>query len=127
MVVLRTYENWREQMNTRTQQSKEALQHANEVRENRNRLKREIKDGTVTIHSVLHHPPYFMRNMKIIELLTSQKRYGRTRALQVLRKVKVSESRPIKHLTERERHAISDILWDKHIHRMVKTSTHRSK
>lgn len=94
-----------------SQQSIEALKKANHVRSERNRIKREIKAGTVTVRDVLEADPYVCAAMSISELLTSQTRWGPFRVSRLLAWYPphpISENREIRDLSPRQKQYIID-------------------
>ena len=70
-------------------QHMQALARANRVRLARAELKRSIARGDVEASEVVRECPWETESMTVAELLTSQRRWGRTRA----RKFLVSASR----------------------------------
>lgn len=85
-------------------QHMEALALANTVRLGRAQIKRDIHDGHTTVIDVLECKPYVCNTMTVMELLTSQKRWGRKRTLKFLHTITpyLSETRKLQCLTERE-------------------------
>lgn len=79
-----------------------ALEHANEIRFARARLRAGLAAGTVTVAGALDAE--CAQTMTLIDLLMSQHRWGRQRALRALGHVgAVSERRRIGDLTDRQR------------------------
>ena len=50
--------------------------------------------------------------MSVSDLLTSQRRWGSTRCRKFLQCVPISENKPIGTMTERQRHALAELLDD---------------
>lgn len=87
-----------------------ALQHANEVRTARAKLKRAIAEGQVSAREVLITCPWHAASMAVGELLMTQRGWGRARSSRLLRSVGVSEAKPVRRLTERQRKALAASL-----------------
>jgi hypothetical protein len=83
-----------------------ALEEANKVRGARARLKREIAAGRLSPAEVLDRCPSEAEGMPIGELLRSQPRWGPARCARALLGVGLSEARPVRALTERQRSAL---------------------
>jgi len=81
----------------------QALQRANEVRLARAELKRNIGVGAVTVAAVIVACPWEAASMTIAELLTSQRRWGTTRASKFLAGIGMPETKTVGSMTERQR------------------------
>lgn len=93
----------------------EALAHANEVRFERGKVKREIRANKLAIHGVLIDPPNCMLSISVLELLESQDRYGPKRAVKVLNHwPNPTGGRSLGSLTDRERRLLSEQLKKQH-------------
>lgn len=84
-------------------QHMEALARANRVRLARAELKRSIGRGDVDVAAVVRECPWETESMTLAELLTSQRRWGRTRARKLLQAVALSENKRLGTLTPRQR------------------------
>ncbi len=84
----------------------DALQRANEIRSARAQLKRELKAGRVLIHGVLIDPPEYLQNAKVSELLLSVPKYGRVKVNRLLTQCRISPSKTLGGLSERQRHEL---------------------
>lgn len=91
-------------------QHMEALARANRVRLARAELKRSIARGDVDAARVIESAPWETENMTLAELLTSQRRWGRTRARKLLQGLALSENKRIGTLTPRQRVLLSTAL-----------------
>ena len=91
-------------------QHMQALAHANRVRLARAALKRSINCGDVNAADVIRECPWETESMTLAELLTSQRRWGRTRARKFLLALAISENKRLGTLTERQRHLVSHEL-----------------
>jgi hypothetical protein len=88
----------------------QALAHANRVRLARAALKRTIARGEVDAAQVIRECPWETESMTLAELLTSQRRWGRTRARKFLLALALSENKRLGTLTQRQRLLISTEL-----------------
>ncbi len=84
-----------------------ALERANLVRLARAELKRAIARGDVEAAEVVRDCPWETESMTISELLTSQRRWGRTRARKFLVPLSLNENKPLGTLTSRQRRLLS--------------------
>lgn len=85
----------------------QALQRANRVRLARADLKRRIADGEVTAAEVILDSPWEASSMAIGDVLMSQRRWGGTRCRKFLAMFRISETKTVGSLTERQRLAIA--------------------
>ena len=84
-------------------QHMQALARANRVRLARAELKRSIARGDVEASEVVRECPWETESMTLAELLTSQRRWGRTRARKFLLAVALNENKRLGTLTSRQR------------------------
>ncbi len=84
-------------------QHMQALARANRVRLARAELKRSIARGDVEAADVIRECPWETESMTLAELLTSQRRWGRTRARKFLLALALSENKRLGTLTDRQR------------------------
>jgi hypothetical protein len=84
-------------------QHMQALARANRVRLARAELKRSIGRGEVDVAEVVRDCPWETESMTLAELLTSQRRWGRTRARKLLQALALSENKRVGTLTPRQR------------------------
>lgn len=84
-----------------------ALERANLVRLARAELKRGIARGEVDASEVVRDCPWETESMTISELLTSQRRWGRTRARKFLMPLALNENKQLGTLTSRQRRLLS--------------------
>jgi len=87
-----------------------ALERANLVRLARAELKRAIARGDVGAAQVVRDCPWETESMTLAELLTSQRRWGRTRARKFLMPLSLNENKQLGTLTERQRTLLSSEL-----------------
>ena len=81
----------------------DALKRANEIRTERARLKRELKAGRVKIHGLLLEPPPYVQTAKVSDLLLAVPKYGRVKTNRILNQCRISPSKTIGGLSERQR------------------------
>jgi hypothetical protein len=87
-----------------------ALERANMVRLARAELKRSIARGDMDAAEVVRDCPWETESMTIAELLTSQRRWGRTRARKFLVPLALNENKQLGTLTERQRRMLAQEL-----------------
>jgi hypothetical protein len=84
-------------------QRMEALQRANEIRTKRAALKRDLKAGRASIQTLLDKPPDFIETAKVFDMLLAVPKYGRVKVSKVLQVCRISPSKTIGGLSERQR------------------------
>jgi hypothetical protein len=87
-----------------------ALERANSVRLARAELKRAIARGDRDAAEVVRDCPWETESMTIAELLTSQRRWGRTRARKFLMPLSLNENKQLGTLTSRQRRLLATEL-----------------
>lgn len=88
------------------EQCMQALDRANAIRGYRSRLKRDLKAGRADILTVLAKQDDRLASMKAFDLLLAVPRLGSVRAGDLLRQTKISPSKTIGGLTERQGDAL---------------------
>ncbi len=91
-------------------QRMEALKLANAVRTERASLKRDLKAGRVRIESVLADPPECVHSAKVADIMLAVPRYGRVKVAKVLQRCRISPSKTVAGLSERQRGELIDAL-----------------
>lgn len=91
-------------------QHMQALARANRVRLARAELKRSVGRGEVDVAEVIRDCPWETESMTLAELLTSQRRWGRTRARKLLQALALSENKRVGTLTPRQRAMLTTAL-----------------
>ena len=91
-------------------QRMDALQKANVIRTRRAQLKRDLKAGRVSIHTLLLTPPEFLATAKVFDMLLAVPKYGRVKANKVLQQCRISPSKTIGGLSERQRNELVSLL-----------------
>lgn len=87
-----------------------ALERANSVRLARAELKRAIARGDKDAAEVVEESPWETESMTIAELLTSQRRWGQTRARKFLVPLSLNENKQLGTLTSRQRRLLATEL-----------------
>lgn len=87
-----------------------ALRRANEIRTKRAQLKRDLKAGKVKVESLLHDPPEWVLSAKAFDLLLAVPKYGRVKTNKVLSNCRISPSKTIGGLSERQRIELVQML-----------------
>lgn len=88
----------------------DALNRANEVRTQRAQLKRDLKGGRVSIQQLLLEPPSYVETAKVFDMLLAVPKYGRVKVNKVLTQCRISPSKTIGGLSERQRTELVSLL-----------------
>ena len=88
----------------------DALQRANEIRTRRAQLKRDLKAGRVSIHELLLDPPEYVETAKVFDMLLAVPKYGRVKVNKILQQCRISPSKTIGGLSERQRAELVGML-----------------
>lgn len=88
----------------------EALQRANHVRSQRAALKADLKQGRVSITAVIQDPPDFLATAKIADVLMAAPKYGRVKAARIMERCRVSQSKTVGGLSDRQRRELITAL-----------------
>lgn len=91
-------------------QRMEALKRANDIRTQRARLKRDLKAGRAQIQALLLDPPEYLLTAKVFDLLLAVPKYGRVKANRILTQCRISPSKTIGGLSERQRNELVSYL-----------------
>ena len=91
-------------------QRMDALQRANDIRTRRAKLKRDLRAGHVAIHSLLSEPPEYLETAKVFDMLLAVPKYGRVKANKVLQQCRISPSKTVGGLSERQRGELVALL-----------------
>lgn len=84
-------------------QRMDALARANHIRTQRAKIKRELRAGRVSIDQLLLDPPSCVDTAKVFDLLLAVPRYGRVKVNKILAHCRISPSKTIGGLSERQR------------------------
>jgi hypothetical protein len=91
-------------------QRMDALQKANAIRSRRAQLKRDLKAGRVSIHTLLLEPPEYLETAKVLDMLLHVPKYGRVKANRILQTCRISPSKTIGGLSARWRAELVGLL-----------------
>jgi S13-like protein len=91
-------------------QRMDALHRANEIRTKRAQLKRDLKAGRHSIHQLLLEPPDYVGTAKVVDMLLAVPKYGRVKVDKILRTCKISPSKTVGGLSERQRNELVSML-----------------
>jgi hypothetical protein len=91
-------------------QRMDALKRANDIRTRRARLKRDLKAGRTQIHGLLLDPPEYLQTAKVFDLLLAVPKYGRVKVNRILTQCRISPSKTIGGLSERQRNELVSYL-----------------
>ena len=91
-------------------QRMEALRRANAVRMQRAQLKRDLRNGSSGIADVLESPPEYLLTAKVFDILLAVPRCGRVKATRMLTQCRISPSKTVGGLSERQRGELVDSL-----------------
>jgi hypothetical protein len=88
----------------------DALGKANAIRTQRAKLKRDLKAGRTSIDKLLLQPPEWVETAKVFDMLLAVPKYGRVKANKVLNQCRISPSKTIGGLSERQRTELVQLL-----------------
>jgi hypothetical protein len=91
-------------------QRMDALKRANDIRTRRASLKRDLKAGRIHIHSLLLDPPEYLETAKVFDLLLAVPKYGRVKVNRILTQCRISPSKTVGGLSERQRNELVSFL-----------------
>lgn len=91
-------------------QRMEALRRANEVRVRRASLKKELKAGNIRIDELLDDPPEYVGTAKVFDILLAVPKFGRVKAARFLKHCRISQSKTVGGLSERQRVELVSLL-----------------
>jgi hypothetical protein len=84
-------------------QRMDALARANHIRTQRAQLKRDLKAGRLSIHTLLLNPPEYVETAKVFDMMLAVPKYGRVKVNKILTTCRISPSKTIGGLSERQR------------------------
>src|SRR3954447_3147817 len=87
-------------------QRMEALKRANDIRAKRAQLKKDLKSGSISIEQILSEPPEFVWPAKVFDMLMGVPRSGRVKAARLLNQCRISQSKTVGGLSDRQRHEL---------------------
>jgi hypothetical protein len=92
------------------EQRMRALQRANEIRSARAQLKRDLKAGKIQVEKLLLDPPDYVLSAKAFDMILAVPKYGRVKANKILTQCRISPSKTIGGLSERQREELVHML-----------------
>jgi hypothetical protein len=92
------------------EQRMKALRRANAIRSSRAKLKRDLKAGKVKIETLLLDPPEYVLSAKAFDMILAVPKYGRVKANKILTQCRISPSKTIGGLSERQRAELVQFL-----------------
>jgi hypothetical protein len=92
---------------TADSQALRALERANSLRVARSHLKRRVGEGEVTAGEVVLASPWETATMSLFDLLRCQRMWGGRRAHRFLVGFRISETKTVGSLTDRQRMAVA--------------------
>src|SRR5919206_4289 len=81
----------------------DALRGPTDTRPRRAQLKRDLKGGRASIHELLMNPPEYLETAKVFDMLLAVPKYGRVKVSKILQTCRISPSKTIGGLSERQR------------------------
>ena len=91
-------------------QRMEALERANQIRSQRAKPKRDLRAGKATIDRLLESPPEYLETAKVFDLLLAVPKFGRVKANKILQQVRISPSKTVGGLSDRQRGELVQLL-----------------
>jgi hypothetical protein len=91
-------------------QRMDALARANRIRTERARLKRDLKAGRLSIHTLLLNPPEYVETAKVFDMMLAVPKYGRVKVNKLLAHCRIAPSKTIGGLSERQRSELVSLL-----------------
>src|SRR5919107_1785862 len=91
-------------------QRMDALRRANEIRVRRAQLKKDLKDGRVRVEEVLRRPPDYVETAKVFDILMAVPKFGRVKAARFLNQCRISQSKTVGGLSDRQRAELVALL-----------------
>ena len=88
----------------------EALKRANDIRVRRAQLKKDLKTGAANIDDVLRNPPEYVSTAKVFDILMAVPKFGRVKAARFLNQCRISQSKTVGGLSERQRTELVDLF-----------------
>src|SRR4051812_26832035 len=92
------------------QQRMDALKKGNRIRTQRAVLKRDLKAGRASIRQLVVDPPEWLLTAKVFDLLLALPKYGRVKVNRILVAQRISPSKTVGGLSERQRGELVNVL-----------------
>ncbi len=91
-------------------QRMKALRRANDIRTRRAQLKRDLKAGKTQVDGLLLDPPEWVMTAKVFDMILAVPKYGRVKANKILGQCRISPSKTIGGLSQRQRAELVQML-----------------
>src|SRR3977135_681420 len=91
-------------------QRMDALARANQIRIERAQLKRDLKAGRRSIHSLLLDPPEYVETAKVFDMLLAVPKHGRVKVTKILSHCQTAPRKTIGGISERQRSELISLL-----------------
>jgi hypothetical protein len=91
-------------------QRMDALKRANDIRVRRAKLKKDLKDGRIKLEKILENPPEYVSTAKVFDMLLAVPKFGRVKAARFLNQCRISQSKTVGGLSERQRGELIGLL-----------------
>src|SRR5881275_2728624 len=69
-------------------------------------LKKDLKSGSVSIEQILGEPPEYVSTAKVFDMLMAVPKFGRVKAARLLNQCRISQSKTVGGLSDRQRHEL---------------------
>lgn len=87
-----------------------ALNEANRIRAVRANLKKDLKAGKKSVYDILRNPHNDVKTMKLLDLMLAVPKYGRVKVDKVLKLTRISPSKTLSGLSDRQRSELVSML-----------------
>jgi hypothetical protein len=87
-----------------------ALKRANDIRIARSQLKKDLKQGRVSIETILLDPPEYVLTAKVFDMVVASPKSGRVKTNRLLNQARISPSKTIGGLSDRQRAELVALL-----------------
>src|SRR5688500_2436548 len=74
-----------------------------DLRSRRARVKNDLKADKANIHALLLDPPEYVQTAKVVDMLLAVPKYGRVKSHRILNQCRISPSKTIGGLSQRQR------------------------
>lgn len=91
-------------------QRMEALERANDIRTRRAQFKRDLKARRKSAHDAILEPSDWLETMKLFDLILAMPKYGRVKTNKILVQCRISPSKTIGGLSQRQRAEVVSML-----------------
>lgn len=92
------------------QQRLNALDRANEIRTARAQLKKDLKAGQTSIQDLILDPPEWLATAHLFDFMLATPKYGRVKVNRILTQCRISPSKTMGGLSERQRNEVVSYL-----------------